>query len=313
MNGVIVVRIALFLAILWAAALAHFAFLRSGRRLRAASYMITAGAVLAAPFLLPADQRIVRFAFAVMAFTFAAKMHDLGDPRTTKLPALREFAFWLVNPTSLVWRKLAAEPSPTKSENLRRAARGALVTLVSAAVFAGAWLLHLERVSFVLEHVVKALGFWGMTVGALDILLGFWRIYLGKARDPMQDIFRAKTPAEFWRRYNRAVGQFFYEDLFPHFGGVRHPVRATLLVFAFSSLLHEYVAAVAIGAVQGYQTAFFMLQGIGVALTLRARPTGATAVLAILLTAIFNLATVVLFLTTFQQVAPFWAVAPFRP
>jgi hypothetical protein len=36
----------------------------------------------------------------------------------------------------------------------------------------------------------------------------------GSARDYMDRPFLARTPAEFWRRYNRNVQQFFLHDVF---------------------------------------------------------------------------------------------------
>ena len=47
-------------------------------------------------------------------------------------------------------------------------------------------------------------------------------------------------------------------------------MRATLVAFAVSALMHEYVFGVALG-VQGYQTAFFLLQSVAVMVELRWR------------------------------------------
>jgi hypothetical protein len=309
-------RIALFYAVSLGAAWAHWAVLRAtsaaGRGApRGLSLVFLGAVVLAAPLVVPGDERVLRFFFAVQNFSIIAKMHDLGEPRS-KLPDAQRFAVFLFNPTSFVYRKLDAEPSPSARSNAKRIVRGVAQAAIGGAAFALAWRLHLEQVSFALEHVAKLVAFYVASLGAIGALVAFWRLLFGKARDPMQDIFTAPTPAVLWRRYNRTVGQFFYEDLFPRFGGLRRPVRATLLVFAFSSLVHEYVFGVAIGAVQGWQTAFFMLQGVAVAATLRARPRGAARVAAMLGTLAFNATSSVLFFVSLQQVVPFWADLPWR-
>jgi hypothetical protein len=77
-------------------------------------------------------------------------------------------------------------------------------------------------------------------------------------------------------------------------------------VFVVSALVHEYVFSMAIGRVQGYQTAFFMIQGIAVAATLRARPRGAAAVAAVAATFAFNVASGVLFFASVNRVLPFY-------
>jgi hypothetical protein len=41
------------------------------------------------------------------------------------------------------------------------------------------------------------------------------------------------------------------------------------VTFAVSAVVHEYVFGVSLGRVQGYQTLFFLLQGLGVAATVR--------------------------------------------
>jgi hypothetical protein len=99
--------------------------------------------------------------------------------------------------------------------------------------------------------------------------------------------YLASSPAEFWRRYNRPVHQFFGDDVYRPVGGVRNPVLGVLAVFAASAVIHEYVFLPAIGCIQGYQTAFFLVQGLGVLATRKARPGG---VLPILATLVFHLA-----------------------
>jgi len=129
----------------------------------------------------------------------------------------------------------------------------------------------------------------------------------GRAREFMDAPLLAPTPAEFWRRYNQPAQQFFYEDVFKRVGGFRSPVRATLVTFAASALVHEYVFGVLLGRVQGYQTLFFLVQGLVVAATIRLRPKGWRMWLGIGATWIFNLATSLLFFASVNEVFPFYS------
>jgi hypothetical protein len=101
--------------------------------------------------------------------------------------------------------------------------------------------------------------------------------------------------------------QFFLKDVLVSAGGLRHPARATLVVFGLSALIHEYLFSIAIGRVQGYQTAFFLLQGFAVAATARVKARGRTAVPWVAATLGFNLVSSVLFFASVNGLVPFYS------
>jgi hypothetical protein len=84
-------------------------------------------------------------------------------------------------------------------------------------------------------------------------------------------------------------------------------VRAALATFLVSAIIHEYVFDIAVGRVQGYQTAFFVIQGIAAAATLRVKPAGWAALPWVAGTFAFNLVTSVLFFASVGEVLPFYA------
>jgi D-alanyl-lipoteichoic acid acyltransferase DltB (MBOAT superfamily) len=141
---------------------------------------------------------------------------------------------------------------------------------------------------------------------ATGAAVAVWRLLGGTARDPMNNPFASRTPADFWRRYNRPAQQFLYEDLFRPLGGQHSPIRATLATFAISALIHEYVFDIAVGRIQGYQTAFFLVQGLAVAATLGVKPKGWRAVPWTAGTWVFTLASSVLFFASGDEVVPFY-------
>jgi D-alanyl-lipoteichoic acid acyltransferase DltB (MBOAT superfamily) len=123
----------------------------------------------------------------------------------------------------------------------------------------------------------------------------------------MANLFASQTPAMFWRRWNRPAQQFFHEYAFKPAGGQRWPVRSTLMTFAVSGLVHEYVFGITAGYFHGWQMAFFMLQGCAVAATMRTRPSRNVLSLWVAATLAFNLAASVLFFKSIDAVLPFYA------
>jgi D-alanyl-lipoteichoic acid acyltransferase DltB (MBOAT superfamily) len=179
--------------------------------------------------------------------------------------------------------------------------------VIGSAIVLWLFWLDWDGQQFALEHSAKVVGFYLALLPAAGAAVAVWRLVGGTARDSMDQPYLARTPADFWRRYNRPMQQFFYEDIFKPVGGIRSPIRATLLVFALSAIIHEYVFGIALGRVQGYQAAFFMVQGCAVVATMRIRPKQASPIPWIVGTFLFNLASSVLFFASMSGVMRFYA------
>lgn len=171
----------------------------------------------------------------------------------------------------------------------------------------GLFRLDWEGLPFALEHTGKVSVFCLTVLPVTVAAASIWRLLGGVARDSMDHPLLASTPADFWRRYNRPVQQFFYEDVFKPVGGIRSPIGATFLVFALSAIIHEYVFDIAVGQVQGYQAVFFMVQGCAVVVTMRLRPKQAIPLTWIIGTILFNLATSVFFFASMNGVVRFYS------
>jgi hypothetical protein len=289
-------------------AAAFFPALTWGASRRFALLMVLGAAVLASPCLIPPGRPFLRFLAAVNAISLAVKLYDLDfAARRGIRPRLSEFLAFLPNFGSLVLRRLPAEPRPTARQNLSRLVLGGAGLTLGVAVLAALFRVDWDPYPFAVEHSAKLLGFYVALLPGVAALAAGWRLLGGRLREPMQHPLAARTPADFWRRYNRPVQQFFYENVFKPAGGLRAPVRATLLVFALSAVIHEYVFGIAIGRVQGYQTLFFLLQGVAVVATLRFKPRGAWALPWVAATLAFNLATGVLFFASMNGLLPFYA------
>jgi D-alanyl-lipoteichoic acid acyltransferase DltB (MBOAT superfamily) len=118
----------------------------------------------------------------------------------------------------------------------------------------------LLRSSFALDHVTKLVIFVVLIESLSRLLVGLERLAGFDTTPIVQNMFLARTVAEFWRRYNRRVHDWFEVNVFRPGGGRRAPVRAVVLVFLVSALFHEVMFDVALSRIDGYQFAFFALQ-----------------------------------------------------
>jgi hypothetical protein len=245
---------------------------------------------------------------AVSAIALLVKLYDLHVSANRSLrPDFRTFLAFLPNWFSTVWRRLGQENQPTMRENFARLAQSTWRLAIGVAVVI--WLFRIDwtAVPFALEHCAKALACFITLIPATALGAALWRIAGGRARDFMDAPLLAATPADFWRRYNRPAQQFFYEDIFKQAGAYKAPMLAAFATFAVSAIAHEYVYAVALGRIQGYQTAFFLLQGLAVIATVRWQPSGGATLPWIAATWIFNLATSLFIFASINGVVPFYS------
>ena len=300
--------LALAVAIELGLACSFYQVLHLGRGARRVALAMLGPAILLAPQLIPPDRRFARLLAAILAVAEAGKLFDLllGADRGDR-PRFRSTFAFLINPASMVRRKLDLEPRPTRREDWRRLASMSLATVPGVVLFLVCYLLDWRAVPFAVEHSAKALLLFAIIVPGGSAGAALWRLLGGQARDPMNNPFAASTPADFWRRWNRPAQQFFLEDVYKPLGGPRQPIRATLATFLVSGLLHEYLFDIAASRVQGYQIAYFLIQGVGVMATMRGRRRGLSKFPTIAATLAFNLATGILFFASLDEVVAFYA------
>jgi MBOAT, membrane-bound O-acyltransferase family len=241
---------------------------------RIAAQVIIALAIAMLPFFVPPRAKLLRFGAAVWAVTLIVKTYDVGAAaRDGAAPPLGQYLAHLPNGLLLI-RRRPPESSWTAGKNLtllvRRAAGGAMAIGLCVIIFRADWAGR----SFWVEHAAKVVPFYFALINVTGAIAAGWRLLGGTALDPFGHPAAAATPAEFWRRWNRPTAQWFQQHVFYPAGGVAHPIRATLATFAVSAIVHEYVFGIPVGRVQGFQTAFFMIQGVAVVATARTRPGG---------------------------------------
>jgi hypothetical protein len=288
-------------------ATAFFFSTRLSRLGQSIAVVVASSVVLGMPLLVPSENRGLRLIGTLWAICLWVKVYDLYVAPSQGPGRFIQWLAHLPSCLSIVWRKLHLEPRYTLTNELTRLILGAAGFVAGLMIMRQLWNVYWLDQAFALEHAAKvSVLILTLTAGAYALAAGM-RLARLPARDAMDWPFIAATPADFWRRYNRPAQQFLYEDIFKRVGGWRYPVRATLLTFFISGLIHEYVFAIPIGAIQAYQMTFFMLQGVAVASTIRVRPEGIWRPLATMLTLTFMLSTAVLFFASFNGIMAFYS------
>jgi hypothetical protein len=292
-------------------AIAAYPAQRLRRRPRATVTFVLCGLIAISPILIIPDPKFLRLIGTLLAVTVGVKVYDLHHATEAGVRLkIWQFGGYLFNPFALVLRRVMGEPRRSLSSEVRQfllgAALGTAAIILTIRVFEVHWKSH----SFAAEHCVKVVSFFLIIQFLPNGLAALFRMGGVASTDSAGPFFLARTPAEFWRLYNRPAGQFFHEYIFKPAGGRRRQVLATLATFLFSAIIHEYVFDVPAGRVLGTQMAFFLIQGVATISTMRLKPRGWFTAPAILATLAFNLVTALLFFSSMNAVLPFYAIRP---
>lgn len=244
---------------------------------------------------------------SLFAITLLVKLYDLYKSAPLGLHLrLGSYLAYLPNGFWLVLRRVPS--SPPKIHDLRRLGYRAPAAVLSVLLCIFLYRMNWSTVSFAVEHVLKVFAVVLGVVLLTNTMAAVYRLLGGVALDFMSYPLIASTSADFWRRWNVPAHEFLNEYAFMPAGGPRRAVRATLVTFGLSGMVHEYLFGIATGRVQGWQLLFFMLQGLAVAATLWIRPRGRVTPLWIAATWVFNMASAALFFKSVNQILPFyWA------
>jgi hypothetical protein len=238
-----------------------------------------------------------------------ATLLKLYDLRTAPGLGLRlGFLPYLAYLPNWFWLALRRPPPDRPAQDdLRRLAVSVPLLAAAVALLTVMFRLDWSGVPFALEHCVKVAVMFFAAVQVARTTAAAIRLTGGPAFDATDNPFAARTPADFWRRWNLPVWHFLREHVVGPAGGMRRPVRAVLAAFAVSGLFHEYVFGIAAGRVQGWQMLFFMLHGCATVATMRLRPRGNVVPLYVAGTVAFSLAASVIFFRSVAAVVPFYS------
>jgi hypothetical protein len=191
------------------------------------------------------------------------------------------------------------------------------MTLAAATIALTSWLamrLIFEgpgRHGWLVNHLILVGGFVIVMTAFGQANFGLWRLMGLHVRPVMDRIWLARTPADFWRRWSWPIHLWLYRYIYLPCGGMRCAVGSVLAVFAFSGILHEVLAFVAIGRITGHQSAFFGVSAAGVLASPMLENIGRRGVvgevLIRLVTLVFLAASAALMFVTVDAVIPLYA------
>jgi hypothetical protein len=102
--------------------------------------------------------------------------------------------------------------------------------------------------------------------GSFQILAFFWQSFGVTATPIMSAPLRSVSLSEFWgKRWNLGFRQLSYDLVFSPLYNKLGVGSASFLVFVLSGLIHDLVISVPARGGYGFPTAYFVLQGLGVA------------------------------------------------
>lgn len=276
------------------------------RRVRLLAWWLAFLLVAIAPCLVPPAAVVHRFIAALFSTANIAKLYDLlHQPTLARQLSPASYALYLLN---WFWTVLPERPRTVeRSRDLVQLAIAAPTAFLLIAITRYIFNQDFAQVPFLVEHALKVAAPALTLIPLTNGLASLWRLAGGRALNPMGNLATARTPAEFWRRWNRPAQRFFEYYTFRRMVGLRHPTLGILTAFTISGLGHEYLFSITIGKVQGWQTLYFILNGLAVAATYRLRPRGLLAILCIAATIAFNLLTSVIFCQSLNEIVPFYS------
>ena len=201
-------------------ALTFYPAIRLNQGQRSLVWFLTSMVVALSPCVVSLSAKPHRMIASMTAIAILPKLYDLFKTRSIIIEfTIYSYCIYMANGFWLVLRR---KPGlvPLKSD-YQRLAVAVPVLLIIVFAFASLFSLDWSRVPFAVEHCLKVstLVFAVVTIGN-TIAIG-WRLLGGAALDPMAHPAMARTPADFWRRWNRPAQQFIYQYAFLPAGGMR--------------------------------------------------------------------------------------------
>jgi len=270
--------------------------------------------LLFTPLIVHEGSTFQRFLAACFAVLLACKIYDFADsiPESGGEPVLyASYLLFLVHPCTIIYaqsRKRLVTGTPKTHDWLRLAVSlplfasgcGVFYVLVSTR-FAHQW--------FILDHFIKVMTLLFIIESSSQWVYSLCRLLNLDVQPVIRYGFLAKTPAEFWQRYNTLVGSWLHKHVFIPAGGRHRYSTATVVTFVTSGLIHEYIFNISARGVTGYMMVFFLVQALAVSLTAqwnrKLRKTSAVkTITACVLTMVFVILSSIMFFCAFSRILP---------
>ncbi|MDZ4782969.1 MAG: acyl-CoA acyltransferase [Planctomycetia bacterium] len=267
MPNFAIAMLLLALATQYAVAALAFPLLSRRSRVQVSALALAVALLLSCPLLIPPAHIQLRALAVFLAADASFRMADFARcVRGRHAVSVSWGTYYrFLNPfPSLVvlfnWRARRCASGVSSSKEWLRFAMGCGLFAAMLMVTLSCRSIPLLRENFWLDHVIKMALFTVAIESLSQALLGLERLAGFDTLPIVNFAFLARTPAEFWYRYNQRVRAWLTANVFLPSGGLRHPVRGICATFAFSAAFHEVAFDIATSRVDGSQAAFFLLQ-----------------------------------------------------
>lgn len=242
-------------------------FKTSNKKLRNFLLAINWLPLLALPLVIPFDYRLFRLMIVLGAGFHIVRSLDFmaAKPPFPRKPLFRQFFFYSFFALALKYPDPTMAGKPRDFSGLFQILRGGLMSAFVILMMTANTCLETPETAFWLNLFCKMAEWYLLFVGFMDFYYGIGKLVRIEGRVNLREPILSRSPADFWfNRWNLPIIEYLQKYIFVPLDALNHPYRATFLTFLASGLLHEYGFSIAIGAVNGYVLAFFLIHGIAV-------------------------------------------------
>ena len=223
----------------FAAALIFRFALDSNRIGRTTSWLVSSLVVASRSLFVPETALPHRFVAALVSVAVVVKLYDLfRQPKLAQRLTLTSYVSYLANWGWLVLRK--PPPGVPVDRDFKQLVLSIPLLILLGGLCKVVFSTDYSDVPFAVEHCLKVTTLVTVVILLANASARAWRLLGGRVLEPMLNPAVARTPADFWRRWNPPAQQFFQEYAFQASGGFHNPVRGILVSFAASGIVHEY-------------------------------------------------------------------------
>ena len=223
----------------------------------------------ALPFAFSYEYRPLRYLLAAFAVVYAAKAWEHSRNRVydrRMWVGLPRFLLWWFIPPDTRAPGSAKEARAIRDKATKRLRRASFKAIALALLFVWSALFP-STLDTPLPHSAWSLGLtYTLITGLADLVCALPLAAGYEVKEVFHAPLLSTSPRDFWsHRWNRYVSTFARRSVFLPLGGARRPLRTSMLVFAMSGLMHEYLVLAcgqAWSPYAGWTMAFFLLHGV---------------------------------------------------
>lgn len=255
--------ISLFIA---AAGYAHVVARKTPKGVRWAALGFGFLGVMSIPYALPSAWVEARFMAGMFSMLGSIRLWQTAigaHPKSGLHSSFFRFLAFYFTAAESRWVTGTAERSALRQRALTQLGRACTKALLALALFAGST-AYPELIDVCALRIVWLLATsYALVTGVFDLAASGAMLVGIEQGEVFNKPFMSDSPHDFWsRRWNMTFRDGAYRVIFRPLYKRAGVTVASLAVFVFSALMHEYLVVVSLGSTKGHMTAFFLLHGL---------------------------------------------------